>query len=54
MTDHRDYRTYVVRNAQGERIGEVDAQGPAQAVFRLMGGEWGRTDYTATEKEPRR
>jgi len=47
-----EYRTYIVtRVADGAVMGTVDAQSAEQAVFRLFGGEWGRADYAATEKE---
>lgn len=44
------YRTYeVTETATGRTVGRVDAQSGEEAVYRLMGGEWGRADYTARE-----
>ena len=47
---HRDYRRYTVYNAEGKALSSVAAQSPEQAIYRLMGGDWGRTDYTAKEE----
>jgi hypothetical protein len=48
MTDARSYRAFsVYRRATGEPVGHVEAQSPEQAVFRLVGGGWGRADLVA-------
>ncbi len=47
------YKQYTVYNAEtGEVVGSVEAQSPEQAVYRLMGGDWGRADFTTTKPEP--
>lgn len=43
------YRRFTVTEvATGRVVGGVSAQSAEEAVYRLMGGEWGRDDYTAT------
>lgn len=42
------YQAYVVTRADtGVPVGSVEAQGPEEAVFRLLGGAWGREDFRA-------
>lgn len=42
------YQAYsVFRRADGATVGHVEAQSSEEAVFRLMGGEWGRADFVA-------
>lgn len=37
----------VFRVSDGATVGHVEAQDAQEAVFRLMGGAYGRADYTA-------
>ena len=49
------YRTYTVYRLENRHvralIGSVAAQSPEEAIFRLVGGAWGRRDYRA-ERQP--
>lgn len=38
-------RFRVIHVATGREVGSVEAQTGEEAVYRLMGGEYGRTDY---------
>lgn len=40
-------RYFVIYVATGNQIGSVEAQTPEEAIYRLVGGECGRADYTA-------
>lgn len=37
----------VFKRETGEPVGSVEAQSDAEAVFRLLGGDYGRPDYVA-------
>lgn len=41
------FHVYRIEGAAAHDVGSVEADDAAQAVFRLCGGEWGRTDYAA-------
>jgi hypothetical protein len=41
------YEKFNVFRDGGAQVGAVEAQDADEAVFRLMGGPWGRTDFYA-------
>lgn len=43
----------VFRRADGEKVGSVEAQSAAEAVYRLLGGEYGRADFVALSGDDR-
>ena len=42
------YEHFHVHKIGGGNVGRVDAQNAAEAVYRLVGGEYGRKDFHAT------
>jgi hypothetical protein len=48
------YDTYYVYRANGELIGSVSATSAAEAVFRLVGGTYGRAGFYAETDTNRR
>lgn len=42
---------FDVFRASGEHIGSVQANNAEEAVYRLVGGEWGRKDFYAKPKD---
>ena len=45
---------HVHRRSDQSAVGSVSATSEMEAVFRLIGGEYGRTDYYAVSEESRR
>lgn len=44
------YQTFDIFDAKGDLRCTLAAESPEQAVFRAVGGAWGRTDWRAVKR----